>query len=435
MADITIDGTTVGANRFLFLDSTGKIPAVDGSQVTTIAAGNITTGTIPVARIDVGTTANKIVQLDGNAKLPALDGSLITSMPGATKNASDPTISTNPSGGVGTEWHNTTSGEVYICTDATAGANVWTNVGAGTGDIEPWQYAGTQYGYVGGGYTPTYENLIQRFSFTSDGNSVDTTQDLTRGVIYGSSTGSSSATHGYNAGGYNGGNINVIDKYQFNTSNNATDVGDLTAGRQSPAQCNSETYGYIGGGSGVPYTNGTEKWAFASDGNATAVGYLGPNATAVPGAGVASVTHGYYAGPYTGGGSNFIIEKYSFSVDGNSTDVGDLTARVRAAYPGGSSSATHGYCAGGNDGGPNTTNVIDRWSFATDGNATDVGDLTTGFGDCGGSSSTTHGYVFGGWNVPVGNIIEKYAYAASGNSTDVGDLTTTKLGWPTGNQF
>ena len=142
-----------------------------------------------------------------------------------------------------------------------------------------------------------------------------------------------------------------------------------------------------------------------------------------------------FAGPYTGGGSNFIIEKYSFSVDGNSTDVGDLTARVRAAYPGGSSSATHGYCAGGNDGGPNTTNVIDRWSFATDGNATDVGDLTTGFGDCGGSSSTTHGYVFGGWNVPVGNIIEKYAYAASGNSTDVGDLTTTKLGWPTGNQF
>ena len=102
MADIIIDGT-IGANRFLLLDSTGKIPAVDGSQVTAIAAGNIATGTIPIARIDTGKTANKIVKLDGNAKLPALDGSLITSMPGATKNASDPTISPNPSGGVGTE--------------------------------------------------------------------------------------------------------------------------------------------------------------------------------------------------------------------------------------------------------------------------------------------------------------------------------------------
>ena len=35
MANIVVDGT-IGANRLLILDSTGKIPAVDGSQVTTI---------------------------------------------------------------------------------------------------------------------------------------------------------------------------------------------------------------------------------------------------------------------------------------------------------------------------------------------------------------------------------------------------------------
>jgi len=164
MADIIVDGTSVGANRFLFLDSTGKIPAVDGSQVTAIAAGNIATGTIPIARIDTGTTANKIVQLDGNAKLPALDGSQITSMPGATKNASDPAIDTNPSGGVGTEWHNTTSGEAYICTDATTGANVWINVGAGSGNIQITA-VGSQYGYVYGGYNtsaPTNVDTIQK---------------------------------------------------------------------------------------------------------------------------------------------------------------------------------------------------------------------------------------------------------------------------------
>ena len=137
MADIIIDGTT-GANRLLMLDSAGKIPAVDGSQLTNFAAGNIVNGTISIARIDTGTTANKIVKLDGNAKLPAVDASQLTGIVSATISANDPTISTNPSGGVGTEWNNSTSGEMYICTDATAGANVWTNVGAGSDNIEPW---------------------------------------------------------------------------------------------------------------------------------------------------------------------------------------------------------------------------------------------------------------------------------------------------------
>ena len=66
MADIIIDGTN-GANRLLILDSTGKIPAVDGSQLTNFAAGNISTGVLSTARLSVGTGVNDIVQLDGNA--------------------------------------------------------------------------------------------------------------------------------------------------------------------------------------------------------------------------------------------------------------------------------------------------------------------------------------------------------------------------------
>tara|TARA_R110000823_G_scaffold241598_2_gene366258 strand:+ start:286 stop:519 length:234 start_codon:yes stop_codon:yes gene_type:complete len=54
---------------------------------------------------------------------------------GITFNSSDPATGTNPSGGVGTVYANTTSGEVYICTDSTSGSNVWTNVGDGTGNI------------------------------------------------------------------------------------------------------------------------------------------------------------------------------------------------------------------------------------------------------------------------------------------------------------
>ena len=69
---------------------------------------------------------------------------------------------------------------------------------------------------------------------------------------------------------------------------------------------------------------------------------------------------------------------------GTATDVGDLTAgRYNVA---GQSSATHGYSSGGSS--PTTSDVIDKFSFATDGDATDVGDLTVARYKSAGQSST-----------------------------------------------
>ncbi len=66
----------------------------------------------------------------------ATDGSNLTNInDGMIESASDPTTSSNPNSGLGTLWINHTSGEMYCCTDATTNANVWTNVGAGTGDV------------------------------------------------------------------------------------------------------------------------------------------------------------------------------------------------------------------------------------------------------------------------------------------------------------
>ena len=95
---IIIKGTpVVAANEVLVADSNSKIPAVDGSAITTMAGGNIA-GTIPTARLDTGTTANKLVVL-GATGLPAVDGSLLTGIVSHTTSASDPTISTNPATG------------------------------------------------------------------------------------------------------------------------------------------------------------------------------------------------------------------------------------------------------------------------------------------------------------------------------------------------
>ncbi|MEO7990233.1 MAG: hypothetical protein ABI663_11870, partial [Chryseolinea sp.] len=83
------------ANKIVQLDGTGKLPAVDGSQlinlpsgvgdITAVTAGTGLTGGATTGaatlNVDVGTAANKIVQLDGTGKLPAVNGSLLTSLP------------------------------------------------------------------------------------------------------------------------------------------------------------------------------------------------------------------------------------------------------------------------------------------------------------------------------------------------------------------
>jgi len=148
---------------------------------------------------DVGTSANQLLQRDGSGNIPAVDGSQVTGLSEFTTSTSDPAIDTNPSGGVGSLWYNKTGGEMYVCTDATAGENVWTNVGAGTGDIR-LLYQGENYAYQAGGQVgSTSYNDINKYSLTSDGNATDV-GNLTR--VMNNGAGTSSPTYGYHMGGY-----------------------------------------------------------------------------------------------------------------------------------------------------------------------------------------------------------------------------------------
>ena len=365
----------------------------------------------------IGTTANKLVQLDGSAKIPAVDGSLLTGIPSSfTKSASDPAIGTNPSGGVGTIWVNTTSGETYCCTTATAGANVWTNVGAGTDNIPVnWDYGGTLNGYHHGGYTTgSGSNLIQYYSFTSDGSAVDSTGNLTSTTAWTSAASNGDHTYGYRLGGWSG--LNVIDKYQFGTGNDATDVGDCVSSGNHGTGNASATYAYTIGGS--PST--IEKTAFASDANATSVGTGGRGHGSYTG--WSSTTHGYAAG---GGDGVSQIDKWTFASDANAVDIGDLTIGGYGA--GGHSSDSAGYRSGGYST-PSYFNIIEKMPFATETTVDHGADLTRSPDTAGSNSSLTNGYSCGGAYGGFQSDIDKFPFATSTNATDIGNLVLARTG-------
>jgi len=370
----------------------------------------------------IGTSANQLVQLDSNTKYPAVDGSLLTGIPSPfTASASDPTISTNPSGGVGTLWTNTSSGEVYCCTDATAGSNKWINVGIGSKDIPlSWTFGGEIRGYTAGGTKQgSNANEIDRYNFGSLSNATDV-GDLT--VIKGYVSGSSSETHGYTAGGHSA--VNVIDKYHFSYNGNASDVGNLTAGKMAPAGVSSSHSGYAAGGNaGGALTSVIDKYSFSSDGNSTDAGDLTANIMYIYGSN--SSTHGYTHGGYRTDGPGTIntINKFSTVSNANATDVGDLTVARNSGATG--SSSTHGYCCGGDP----LTNRIDKISFSSDGDATDVADMVYSLGMMCGQSSTTDGYATGGSNGDATvneDYIQKYPFSSNTNATDIANLTVAR---------
>jgi hypothetical protein len=381
-----------------------------------MAGGNIT-GTIPTARLDTGTTANKVVVIGGSG-LPAVDGSLLTGIVSHTTSASDPTISTNPSGGVGSEWINSTSGKQFICTDATAGANVWTCSGGGTtGNIAPYYYGGETYGYsMGGGpdSSATQNSRIDQYSFTSDTDGVASGSSLSATRLYLGAVQVQSSTDGYAHGGYAAGYLSKLDKFSFASAGTATLIGSITTAGASSSGCNSDTYGYRVGGNN-PTTNVIDRWPFASDGNAVDVGDL-LAAVNSPVTSTQGITYGYVFSGHPSNGTNQ-ISKFSLVSSANAVST-TQTLTTSRSYTGGHSSQTYGYVTGGTE--PAGTDYIDKYAFDSSSNATDVGNLTYASYGHTSSSSTTYGYAAGG-NTPSHKIM-KFSFASDGNATTVGDL-------------
>jgi hypothetical protein len=282
-------------------------------------------------------------------------------------------------------------------------------------------FQGTISGYNTGGNSvlPFFLNTIDKFPFASDNNASDVGNLATQSN---GGVGHSSTTHGYSSGGRSNPttSLNTIERFPFAVDTNSVDTGaDLLAANNNSASQgqNSSTHGYVAGGYAPGLVNTIQKFEFASSSNATDVGDL--SETSVDNFGMSSSVSGYRAGgtastpPPT---LSNTIDKFPFATDTNATDIGDLSGTRRRGA--GISSSTNGYAAGGVP----ITNTIEKFPFSSDTNATDVGDLTRSNANGAGSiSSETFGYVVGGF--PTINIIDKFLFATDTNATDVGDLT------------
>ena len=132
--------------------------------------------------------------------LPALDASAVLNMPtgeSITESANDPAIDSDL--GLGKLWLNTTNGEMFVCTDATAGNNVWKNIAAGDDHVTPpYSFQGTQSGWVTAGNAA--DNTFETYSLASNNNAVASGSTL--GTVSEGPVISKSKTDMYVMGGY-----------------------------------------------------------------------------------------------------------------------------------------------------------------------------------------------------------------------------------------
>jgi hypothetical protein len=380
--------------------------------------------------------------------LPAISGAALTGLPASyTKSANDPATNTNPSA-VGALWVNQVSGETYVCTDATTDANIWTNVGDGTGNVVPFIPYGTTAGFHVGGYN--YQGSapwalgavkrISRISFVTDGNATDhgdlalTTPNSYSQAVHGKmqQAGASSETHGYALGGYDTPTTTAtVEKFSLTTANTAAEVGNLHQRCQTNEHAQSDgSKAMIAGGF---YDDTTafsmiQSYTYASDTGADNGNDL--DFARKDQSGSQDGTHGYiFAGLNQANAGVTQIDRYALATTVNAIDVGDLT-KTKAAQTA-TTSETKAYVIGGGHAG------VDVFAFASGSNSvtsTEVFNVQTeGSGQYNswvGNSAETAGYISSErafesipqW--PGGSFeIQKIHYSSNTTTKDIGDLT------------
>lgn len=416
--DYTLTASTV---TFTTIPAVGmKVVAVTkGDSVKDKVNDNSASGT---SFADNSITDSKVIGLDAGkltGALPAVDGSALinTSIPTAplTSSVSDPTNVTN--GTLGDIFANTTTGQLFVLTDATTDQNVWTNAGNGDGNIMfvPYIFQGSSYGYSVGGsstYSSGNTSAIDQFAFPSSGTATNTGDVATHPHREGGAA--CSKTFGYAFAGNDGAMTAAIDKRSFANGGNSVYVTDVSSPRHGVSGHSSGDHGFCVSGASL---NKIERWSYSDDTTNSDIGDL--TYTRGHHDGQSSSTDGYVC---NGANASHAIDKFSFSSGANSV-IGNVLGNSWYAYASiGLSSATHGYTCGGNY----MADGIKKFSFSSNGDTSTIGNLANigvqqfPVAAC---ASTTYGYTCGGNG---STQIQSINFSSDGHAGFSGNLSANR---------
>ena len=145
------------------------------------------------------------------------------------------------------------------------------------------------------------------------------------------------------------------------------------------------------------------------------------------GAGASNGTRGVISIGHTGSAYSNALEYVTIASEGNATDFGDLVddANINAT---GVSNTTIGLFTGSGQNTGDNGAKIDAITIASTGNATDFGDRSVAVYNVGAVSNSTRGVFAGGSlvNGTLQNVMDYVTFSSAGNATDFGDLTTSR---------
>ena len=351
---------------------------------------------------------------------------VVAPLSAATLDANNPANNTNPTDGLGTKWINTTSGQMFICTDATTDANVWQGQTGGVINYSRGIWAGGEIDGI------SATNKIQYIEISTPGNSTDF-GDLTEATM---AQGSSS--NGTTGRGITGGRVTnlLMNYFTIGTPGNATAGGEITHRRWYCAAVSNATDDRVcwGGGDQVNvgaghYSDIIDYTTISTAANATDFGNISADhKTNNSGYDNGTDGRGCFGGGWTPGVYSANIAYITIGTPGNSTNFSTLSVNRRQG--GGTSNGTgnRGIQFGGvaaSDGAK--TNVIDYFTITSTATAVDFGNLSE-IASMNAPNQMSSGLgqrgvcVLGNVAAGSSNVMEYITIDTPSNSTDFGDI-------------